>query len=195
MKRFRVFFILVALLCSVGFADEMVSVKNDLVDFATKKIGGGFWSCAPERSGGYGEFGWALTDEAKKEFVLRDCFTFGGYGHKVIERSVDFGELQIGNKFMIGGVYNCGSAKIRSYGFVGTGVGFIGGSGIRFFHGAPMIEVNGGGGFEIQYSPNNAFVIEFGGRCEEPVGKKRAEYKAYTNSSPVLTIGYRTLMD
>lgn len=188
---------MVALLCSVGFAEGFNFAENAYpsADYNSRLISGGFWSCGDERSGGFGEFGWALVDETKNNFVLRDCFTVGGWGHQVIEHNVDFGELQVGNKFMIGGVYDCGFVKVRSYGFLGAGIGFIGGTNIRFFSGAPMVEINGGGGFEIQYCANNAFVIEFGGRCEEPIGSKRSEYKAYTNSSPVLTIGYRTLLD
>lgn len=199
MKRFRVYFILVALMCSYGFAEttdsaeKNIATENATSDFDYKKIGGGFWSCAPERSGGFGEFGWCLSDESKKGFVLRDCFTVGGYGHKVIKSSVDFGELQIGNRLTLGGVYDGGNFKVRSYGFFGAGVGIIGGEGIRFFHGAPMFEVNGGGGFEFQFTKNSAFVIEYGGRCEMPVGRKAAQYSAYTNSSPILTIGYRAL--
>lgn len=177
-------------MCSFGFAEEADESTNS---FGFRKIGGGFWNCSTERSGGYGEFGWAFTDEDVKNFVLRDCFTVGGYGHNVIKSNIDFGELQVGNKFILGGVYDCKNFKVRSYGFVGTGIGIIGGTGVKFFKGAPMVEVNGGGGFEFQYSKNSAFVIEYGGRCEMPVGNKRASFTPYTNSSPLFTIGYRTL--
>lgn len=194
MKRIRICLVLFALLCSVGFADEYSSVKNiDSVKFNSQLVSGGFWSCGGGRSGGFGEFGFRLVDENINHFVLRDSITIGGYGSNLISNSMDFGELQIGNKIIIGGMTNCGTFCIRSYGFTGIYLGLWSDNSIHFAKGAPLIEINFGGGFELQYSINNAFVIEFGGRVEAPVGKLKNEFNTYTNSSPLLTIGYRTM--
>lgn len=194
MKRFRVSLILAALMCSVGFADEYASAKdNDSVNFNNQFISGGFWSCGNERSGGFGEFAFRLVDENINHFVLRDCITVGGYGSNLIKNGMDFGELQIGNKVIVGGMTNCNTFCIRSYGFAGIGFGIWKDEENKFASGAPLLELNFGGGFEFQYSKNNAFVIEFGGRTEAPVGKRKNEFTAYTNSSPLLTIGYRTM--
>ncbi|MBQ0166208.1 MAG: hypothetical protein KBT02_03760 [Treponema sp.] len=187
MKRVTVFLLLVALMCSVGFAEDMSFAEGTFVS-------GGFWSCEGNRSGGFGEFGFALVEESKNGFVLRDCITLGGYGNTVTDSNgMKFGEGIIGDKLMIGGVTDCSLFKVRSYGFMGAGIGLWGDETYGFAEGAPMLELSFGGGFEFQYAASTAFVIEFGGRCEGPVGSEKDRYQAYTNSSPLLTIGFRTL--
>lgn len=181
-------------MCNVGFADEYTSVNgHESSSFNNKFISGGFWSCGGERSGGFGELGFRLVDENLNHFVLRECITLGGYGSNLIKNGMDFGELQIGNKIIIGGMTNCNFFCIRSYGFAGIGFGIWGDTENSFASGSLLLEFNFGGGFEFQYSQKNAFVIEFGGRTEAPVGKRKNQFSPYTNSSPVLTIGYRTL--
>lgn len=195
MKRFRIYLLLVAFLCNAGFADEYTSAKNnDSTNFNNKFISGGFWSCGNERSGGFGELGFRLVDENLNHFVLRECITLGGYGSNLLKSGLDFGELQIGSKIIIGGMTNSNLFCIRSYGFAGIGFGIWGDKENSFASGSPLLELNFGGGFEFQYSQENAFVIEFGGRTEAPVGKIKNQFSPYTNSSPVLTIGYRSLV-
>lgn len=196
MKRFNVVLVLVAFMCSFGFADEIESAEKQFSEnsFGYRFVSGGFWNCGGERSGGFGEFGISLADEKSKHLVLRDCITVGGYGCNVSEKDgIKYSELQICDKFIIGGVYNTGISKIRSYAFVNCGIGFWGDVTNKFASGSPLLEIGGGGGFEYQFAPKSAFVIEYGGRCEGPVGKRKADFEVYTNSSPVLTIGYRSL--
>lgn len=49
------------------------------------------------------------------------------------------------------------------------------------------------GGFELQYSTNTAFVIEFGGINRLLLGKNKNDFEGYAKTNPVLTIGFRTL--
>lgn len=174
-------------MCSVGFAEDF--------DFANKVTSGGFWSCGNERSGGFGEVGFRLTNENKNNFVLRDCITFAGYGNNLKgTRTLSFGEFQIGDKLIIGGMTGNNLFRVRTYGFLNVGLGFWKAEGHGFFGGNPLLEIGGGGGFEFQYTRDCAFVVEFGGRNEAPVGKGSSKFKDYTNASPVLTIGYRTMI-
>lgn len=185
-----------ALLCSVGFAEDFSFAEGmyPADAFNSRFITGGFWSCGECRTGGFGEVGIAIVDEGKSSLVLRNSITFGGYGMTVRENNgLEFGEAVIGDKLMIGGVTDCLLFKIRSYGFMGAGIGFWGSEDCGFAEGAPLFELSFGGGFELQYAESNAFVIEFGGRCEGPVGKYKARYLDCTNSSPLLTIGFRML--
>lgn len=187
MKRFRVLFIWVALMCSAGFAEDF--------DFANRFSTGGFWSCGNERSGGFGEVGISLVNENRHNFVVRDCVTFAGYGYNLFNQTLpSFGEFQIGDKFIIGGMTGSNLFRVRTYGFFSVGLGFWKGGEHNFTSGNPLLDIGGGGGFEFQYTRDCAFVVEFGGRNEAPVGRGRSKYKDYTNASPMLTIGYRTLV-
>lgn len=187
MKRVTVFLLLVALMCSVGFAENAENVNS-------RFFSGGFWSCGGNRSGGCGEWGMSLVDETSG-FVLRDCISLSGFGNNITEsNNLKFGEGIIGDKLMIGGMTDCQLFKVRSYGFMGVGIGLWGDEEHGFNSGAPLLDISFGGGFEFQYSAETAFVIEFGGHTEGPVGSEKENYQDYTNSSPILTIGFRTCM-
>lgn len=195
MKRFSLSFVLVALMSCVGFAEEkdFANMEYPTAKFGTKITNGGFYNCGGNRSGGFGEFGFSLIDENKNHIVLRECITVGGYGNAVGEKSMDISELQIGDKLIFGGMYDGFLFKVRSYGFLNVGIGLWSDSENKFASGSPLLEIGGGGGFEFQYSSTSAFVIEFGGRSEAPVGKEKGRFDAYTNSSPTLTIGFRCM--
>lgn len=196
MKRVTVFLLLAALMCNVGFAEgvSFAEGKYPTADFKSHVITGGFWDSWGERSGGFGEIGIRLMEEDESHFVFRDCITLGGYGHDAYGKTDEFGELVIGNKVILGGMADCILFKVRGYSFFGTGISFWGSPDVDFASGAPLLELTFGGGFEFQYAASSAFVIEFGGRFENPAGKERKAFRAYTNSSPLLTIGCRTLL-
>ena len=188
MKRLTIVLCLVAVICSVGFAEEFSSA-----DVQYRTTGGGFWSCGKDYTGGFGEFGVNLLSE-EKVFVLRDCVFLQGEGGYLANNSeLGFGGLEIGNKLIIGGRYNCTGFIVRTYGFIGVSLEAFSCENHRFFSMPLMINLNFGGGFEFQYSPHSSFVIEFGGLNRFFVGDNtNFNIESYPISSPSLTIGFRS---
>ena len=72
MKKIIIVLILVAMICSVGFAEEAgVTDGPASAKFDYRTVSGGFWSCGQDFSGGFGEFGLNLLPQ-EKFLVLRD---------------------------------------------------------------------------------------------------------------------------
>ena len=188
MKRLTPVLCLVAVICSVGFAEEFSSA-----DVKYRTTGGGFWSCGKDYTGGFGEFGVNLLSE-EKNFVLRDCiFVQGEGGYLAGNNELGFGSTEIGDKLIIGGRYNNIGFIVRTYGFIGVSLGIFSCENHPFFSMPLMINLNFGGGFEFQYSPHSSFVIEFGGLNRFFVGDKTSfNIRSYPISSPSLTIGFRS---
>lgn len=118
MKRLIISLILVALICSVGFAKEAGATAGAAsANFNYRIVSGGFWACGQDFSGGFGEFGVNLLP-SEKSFVLRDCiyvqgeggyldlqkqFSFGGFEFQFAKRSafaLEFGGVK---RFFAGG--------------------------------------------------------------------------------------------
>lgn len=118
MKRLIISLILVALICSVGFAKEAGATSGAVsANFNYRIVSGGFWACGQDFSGGFGEFGVNLLPR-EKSFVLRDCiyvqgeggyldsqkqFSFGGFEFQFAKRSafaLEFGGVK---RFFAGG--------------------------------------------------------------------------------------------
>ncbi len=181
---------MVAVICSVGFAEEIPSA-----DVKYRFTGGGFWSCGKDYTGGFGEFGVNLLPE-EKNFVLRDCVFVQGEGGTLGNNpDLEFGALELGDKLIIGGRYNGRGFIVRSYGFIGASLGIFSCEGHDFFSMPLMLTLHFGGGFEFQYSPWSAFVIEFGGLNRLFLGDTSSlgnNLGSYPISSPSLTIGFRS---
>ena len=147
-------------------------------------------------SGGFGEFGINLLPK-EKYFVLRNCFFVQGEGSstelsKTPGNFVDVGGLEIGDKFLIGGRYNCPGFIIRTYGYIGGSFGFFSCDDHQFTSKPFIISAKFGGGFEFQYVKGCAFVVEFGGVQRYLVGEGKNEIPGFPNNTPCLTIGFRT---
>lgn len=118
MKRLIISLILVALICSVGFAKEAGATAGAASEnFNYRIVSGGFWACGQDFSGGFGEFGVNLLPH-EKSFVLRDCiyvqgeggyldsqkqFSFGGFEFQFAKHSafsLEFGGVK---RFFAGG--------------------------------------------------------------------------------------------
>lgn len=189
MKRTSVLMILVALMCSVGFAKETEFAK----DFNSKFTNGGAWTVQGEMGGGFGEYGFRLCPE-ENNFMLRNTIFFEGLGSSAYpQKDSIYGSMAFGDKFMIGGTYENSEFIVRTYGFFGGSIGIFKAAGKSFFDKTYMAETLCGGGFEFQYTSNLAFFIEFGGCYKFPVGTDYKKYQAFSNSAPTLTIGYRGL--
>lgn len=186
MKKTTILFILVALMCSVGFAENEPANSN------YKFTSGGFWEYNNETTGGSGEIGFKLVSE-DNGFVLRNCIVFEGLGTTIQKESkLNYGAFFINDKILIGGKYNCNDSIIRSYAFLGGGFGLLGCKGHKFIEAPYLAKFYGGGGFEFQFVKDLAFVVEFGGGCTGPIGKNTKSFLGYANSNPTLTIGYRS---
>lgn len=144
-------------------------------------------------AGGYGEFGFRLTSE-DNGFVLRDSIMIGGCGANITDNKSSYGGATIGNKLIFGGKYNCNDLIFRVYGFTGGNFGVFKTSNHSFFQSPFITDVFIGGGLEMQFAPDLAFVLEFGGNCRFLVGNEKKNFPGFSNSSPLLTIGYRTLI-
>ena len=187
MKRLICILFLVA-----GFFGADFAQSEDLVKDSYRITSGGFWSCTQNLSGGFGEFGINLLPK-ENYFVLRDCIFVMGQGGVLFDDTLDFGALEIGDKLIFGGRYNCSSFVVRSYGYMSWSVKFYSCLEHKLFS-APIISLGFGGGFELQYIQNTAFVLEFGDSNNFLTGKYREKFKLFSNSSPTLTIGFRTFM-
>lgn len=186
MKRLSCVLVLVALICSVGFAEETKSA-----DFNSKFISGGFWISEEGKCGGGGEWGFAIV-ENPNGFFMRDCFTGAGYGGNLKGGKFSFGEMTVGNKFMMGGSYDLGNSIVRTYGIFGVDFGVFSINGHKFYECPFLIEIPFGGGFEFQYSKKSAFVVEFGGKYSIMIGENAKDFADLANTCPKLSIGYRS---
>ena len=187
MKRLIIVLSMVAVICCVGFAEEMNSAE-----FKYKTVSGGFWSCGQDFSGGFGEFGFNLRPQ-EKVFVFRDCIFFQGLGGKLSQDNVlDFGGLEIGDKLILGGRTNCSGFIVRTYGYTSLSFGLYRYQNHPFLSAPFGLNLGFGGGFEFQYCSHSAFVVEFGGKNRFLIGGNKEGLEDYSKSSPVLTIGFRT---
>ena len=205
--------ILVAGFCWVGFAEEEELVhsevhqdepaKNTLSANVNYRITtGGLWVWEENCNGGAGEFGINLLPVEKK-LMLRNCiFVQGEGGYLNKENSaegVGFGGIEVGDKILFGGRTNCSVFIIRGYGYFGGALGIFAWENHPFGSKPFIVSLKFGGGFELQYRRNSAFVIEFGGvqRFLAGASRKDAAIKLdkdnYAISAPSLTIGYRVL--
>ena len=190
MKRLIIVLSLVAGICCAGFADENASAN---VDYRTTS--GGFWVIENNLTGGFGEFGINLLPK-EKNFVLRNCFFVQGEGSSLElgeapGNKIEVGGLEIGDKLLIGGRYNCPGFIIRSYGFIGGSFGFFSWDDHSFGSKPFIVSAKFGGGFEFQFSTDCAFVVEFGGVQRFLVGGTDVNLPNFSNHAPCLTIGYR----
>ena len=161
-------------------------------NFNYRTVSGGFWSCGQDFSGGFGEFGINLLPQ-EKILVLRDCIYVQGEGGTLSQKNeLDFGGLEIGNKFIIGGRVNGSDFVVRNYGFTSLSFGMFSCKNHDFTSQPFMLNLSFGGGFEFQFVRHSAFVIEFGGTNRFFVGENCDEVKDFAKSAHVLTIGYRT---
>ena len=88
MKRTIITLALVAIICSVGFAEEKVSSEKAFANEKNRFASGGFWSCGQDYCGGLGEFGINLLPD-EKIFVLRDCIFMQGEGGTLRKNNSD----------------------------------------------------------------------------------------------------------
>lgn len=191
MKRLIILLALVAGFCSAGFAEE-----NDSANVSYRTTSGGFWVWEDNLTGGFGEFGINLLPQ-EKNFVLRNCIFVQGEGSSIDigkgnGNDISVGGLEIGDKILIGGRYNCPGFIVRSYGFMGASFGLMGWDDHKFASKPFMISAKFGGGFEFQFVKGCAFVTEFGGVQRFLVGGGKTNISNFPNHAPCLTIGYRT---
>ena len=193
MKRLIILLILVAGLCSVGFAQEDTNEYSS-AEFQYRTTSGGFWIWEENCNGGAGEFGFNLLKE-EKNFVFRNCFFVqgeGGSGNLTTDRFVDFGGIEFGDKLIFGGRANGPGFIVRTYGYVGASFGLIGWDDHLFYTQPFLVSAKFGGGFEFQYLRNMAFVIEFGGDERFLIGQPSGALSNFSKCTPSLTIGYRS---
>ena len=193
MKRLIIALILVALICSVGFAKEAGETAGAAsANFNYRIVSGGFWACGQDFSGGFGEFGVNLLPR-EKSFVLRDCiYVQGEGGYLDSQKQFSFGGLEIGDKLIFGGRVDCSGFIVRSYGFTGLAFGMFSCEGHEFVSAPFMINLNFGGGFEFQFAKRSAFALEFGGVKRFFAGGEKKVFEDFSKFTPLLTIGYRT---
>lgn len=193
MKRLIIALILVAGICSVGFAQEDTNVYSS-AEYQYRTTSGGFWICEENCNGGAGEFGINLLKQ-EKNFVFRNSFFVqgeGGSGNLTTDRFVDFGGIEIGDKLIFGGRANCLGFIVRTYGYAGASFGLLAWDDHKFFSKPFLLSAKFGGGFEFQYLKNLAFVIEFGGVERFLIGQPSGALSNFSKCTPSLTIGYRS---
>ncbi|MBO4533145.1 MAG: hypothetical protein J5726_05545 [Treponema sp.] len=181
MKRTAIVLVLVAIFCSVGFAEGSKSA-----DIKYRFTNGGFWTSGQDFCGGFGEFGINCLPE-EKNFVFRNHIFCQGDGGK------SFGEFQVGDKLIFGGRVNGEGFITRTYCFTAGGFGLISCPGYKVSETPFLVHITFGAGFEFQYCQETAFVVEFGGDNRLLVGKNKQALKDFSRSSPVLTIGFRSM--
>lgn len=188
--------ILVAGICSVGFAEESPR-EHSSANVQYRFTSGGFWTCGSNFSGGFGEFGINLLPK-EKGLVLRNCiFVQGSGGHLAKNDQLEFDSLDIGNKLILGGRVNCPGFIVRSYGFAAISLGLFSCQGHPFATSPFLLNLSYGGGFEFQFTSRNAFVLEFGGLSGFLAGQinpAECPFTDFSNSSPLLTIGFRSFI-
>lgn len=177
MKRFISILWVGTILCLAGFSQEM---KNGIAS-------GGFWCMKEGIASGFGEWNFPIHD-GTDDFILRDCINIGGFGGT----QEKFGGAIIGNKILCGQKCNAGTLVIRTYGLAGVGFGLFGTENHLTFASPYLLSVIFGGGTEIQYSKNLAFVIEFGGSQDFIIGEGRKDFLNLESACPILMLGYRS---
>ena len=193
MKRLIIALVLVAGICSVGFAQEGAP-EHSSANYNYRTTSGGFWIWEESCNGGAGEFGINLLKQ-EKNIVLRNCVFVqgeGGSGNLTSNEFIDFGGVEFGDKLIFGGRANCHDFIVRTYGYVGASFGILGWDDHKFGSRPFLISAKFGGGFEFQYLKGLAFVVEFGGVERFLVGKPAGALANFSKSNPSLTIGFRS---
>ena len=193
MKRLIITLALVAGICCAGFAEENANEYSS-ANITYRTTSGGFWVWEENCNGGAGEFGINLLKE-EKNFVLRTCFFVqgeGGSGNLGNNKTMDFGGIELGDKFIFGGRANCNGFIVRTYGFAGAAFGILGWDNHKFGKPPFLLSTKFGGGFEFQYLKGMAFVVEFGGTERFLLGKGQGALSDFSKCTPSLTIGYRS---
>ena len=193
MKRLIITLLLVAGICSVGFAQEDTNEYSS-AEFQYRTTSGGFWIWEENCIGGAGEFGFNLLKQ-ENNFVLRNCILVqgeGGSGNLTTDRFVDFGGIEIGDRFIIGGRANCNGFIVRSYGYVGGFFGLFSWVDHKFYKPPFLLTAKFGGGFEFQYTQDMAFVLEYGAVERFLIGQPSGALSNFSKCTPSLTIGYRS---
>ena len=183
MKRLIIALILVAGICSVGFAQEDTNVYSS-AEYQYRTTSGGFWIWEENCNGGAGEFGINLLKQ-ENNFVFRNSFFVqgeGGSGNLTTDRFVDFGGIEIGDKLIFGGRANCPGFIVRTYGYAGASFGLLAWDDHKFFSKPFLLSAKFGGGFEFQYLKNLAFVIEFGGVERFLIGQPSGALSNFQNA-------------
>ena len=192
MKRFVIISLCLAAFALLPiFAEAENNVDGASPSFNGSSYFGGMWLCAGDFAGGYGEYGFSLLRQ-EKNFVLKDCIDLGGGGISSGEaEGKSMGTAFIGDRIIIGGRTDLSDFTIRSYGHFGAGFGLFGSEGHKPFDAPYMILLEGGGGFELQYTESSSFVIEYGGMAAPFAGGDCSAWEKYSIMGPYLSIGCR----
>ena len=122
-----------------------------------------------------------------KHYTISDNISLGGFGCAESGTNVDLGGASLGNKFIFGGIYDYAECFIaKTYGFIGIELGFFSAANHNIFSPSFMLCPMMGGGFELQYTKRNSFVVEFGGKYRYVVGKNMSSYKQFNNINLVI---------
>ena len=172
----------------IAVAMIIVCTRFSLFAESTKISIAGVWHADTVKVGGGFEIGFPIVE---KNLIVRDYITINGYGGTV--NALSFGECSIANKFQLGGRVNLGTYDIVSYGLVNLEFGLYGASGKKFFAAPFILDIGGGGGFELRYQITEkimqSFFVEFGGGGMFKLSKTSSGVlQGYAS----LAIGYRT---
>lgn len=179
MKRLISTLLGLAVICFSGFAfDKGNGISS-----------GGFWAMEGNLGQGYGE--WSFPVFSKNDFFVRDNVTIGGFGGAA-DNNINYGGCEIGNNVLFGGVYDLETFKVKAYGFFGVDYALFTSENHKLLSPSGLLGTVMGGGFEFQYSENNAFVVEYGGKYRCVIGKNRKEFSGFNSINPVLMLGYRS---
>lgn len=165
----------------VGFAQEF---KNGISS-------GGFCVIECNYGEGYGEWNFPIVT-TKKDFILRDCITVGGYGVAYDQNNIYISGCSIGDKLIMGGMYTTDFYRVRAYGLFGIDFSMFKAPDHPLFSPSVIMATTMGGGFEFQYSERNSFVVEYGGKYRYVIGKNMTNYRAYNSINPIISFGYRS---
>lgn len=177
MKRLITTLLVGIIMCLAGFSQE----------FNNGAASGGYWCMKEGIASGFGEWSFSLHND-EDGFVLRDCINIGCFGET---KEKVWGSV-IGDKILIGKRFDAGNLVIRNYAMLGAGFGLFKAPEHSMISSPFLLSTVLGGGMELQYSKNLAFVIEFGGSQDFIVGDKREDFLAYQSISPILILGFRS---
>jgi len=138
---------------------------------------------------GYGE--WSFPVFSKNNFFIRDNISIGGFGGAT-SNNIDYGGCEIGNHLLFGGIYDLETFSVKTYGFFGAEYALFSAPDHLLLSPSGLLGTITGGGFELQYSENNAFVVEYGGKYRYVVGKDHKKYSKFNTINPVLMLGFRS---
>ena len=148
VKTLWVFF-MVSVLISACFAEESTgSFLRSLYSSSGVVI-------ENDRNGGYGDVGFSIIE--KDTWDIRNTIGLHGYG------SNTYGYLGISEKVSFGGWFEKSETSYRPYGSVSVIGCLFGGSGKPLASLPVSVDILGSGGFEIMYTKNQSFFIEYGG--------------------------------